>query len=152
MYFFTLDIIIFIIRETLFKRGLHSLFHIVLHITCMINWDSRSPVSHLLKGRDFSLCVFVAPSLPFQFVLKDTCKLGWIPVSHKGSCVHFQFFQEAGDNERIAYTYSNPWVPRVNHVTSNGGNSPRLLWSSNDLEPRVSRKTLHLAVGNDLGL
>ena len=98
--------------------------------------------SMISRAGAFFLHVFAAFPLPFKFVLKDVCRLDWIQVSHKGSFLQFQFFQKADDNKKVVYTWSNTWFLRTNLVTSNGGNNPRFLWSSNELEPHVGCKTL----------
>lgn len=113
-----------------------TLFRVLQSVGTLVFWSMIS------RAGAFFLHVFVAFPLPSKFVFKDVCRLDWIHVSHKGSFLQFQFFQKADDNKKVVYTWSNTWFLRTNLVTSNGGNNPRLLWSSNELETSVGCKTL----------
>lgn len=80
VFAYTRHLLFFMIREGLLERRLCSILNFVSYI--IISWDSCSLDYDVLKGKDFSLRVFVAPSLPFQFVLTDICEVGWIHMSH----------------------------------------------------------------------
>lgn len=122
-------------QEPLWTMGSWSLHHTVSWIA--ISSDSSLDFC-LLKGRTGS-CASWEALLCFPIYAQGhmLSRLN-SPVSQGGFLQsHFPPWK-ADCNEKVVYTRSDAWFLRTSHVTSNGYNNPRLLWSSNELKSLVS--------------